>query len=37
MEEAESGKARAKVSNMLNALAAKKLVGLANQYVWIIP
>ena len=37
MEEAESGNGRAKVSNMLNALAEKKLVGLANQCVWIRP
>jgi hypothetical protein len=35
MEEAESNKARAKVSDMLNALAGKHLIGLTDQYVWL--
>ena len=33
----ESGKSRAKVSDMLNALAGKKLVGLTNRFVWFVP
>jgi hypothetical protein len=35
MEEAESNKARAKVSDMLNVLAGKNLIGLTNMYVWM--
>jgi hypothetical protein len=36
MEEAETGKARAKVSDMLNALAGKRLIGLTNKLVWTV-
>ena len=37
LDEMESGKSRAKVSDMLNALAGKKLVGLTNRFVWFVP
>ena len=36
LEEIESGKSRAKVSDMLNTLAGKKLIGLTNRFVWWI-
>jgi AAA domain len=35
MEEAETNRARAKVSGMLNVLAGKNLIGLTNMYVWM--
>jgi hypothetical protein len=35
MEEAESNRARAKLSEMLNVLAGKNLVGLTNMHVWV--
>jgi hypothetical protein len=34
LEESDSANARAKVSNMLNALAGKKIIGTTNKYVW---
>jgi hypothetical protein len=34
LEEAESNKSRAKFSEMLNTLAAKKVIGVTNKYVW---
>jgi AAA domain len=34
MDEAESGKARAKVSGMINTLAGKRLIGTTDRYVW---
>src|SRR5690349_1065800 len=36
MEESESNRARAKVSETLNALAGKHLIGLTDLYVWLI-
>ena len=35
LEEMESGKSRAKVSDMLNALANKKLINLTDRLVWL--
>jgi anti-sigma factor RsiW len=35
MEEAESNRARAKVSDMLNVLAGKNFIGLTNVHVWM--
>jgi hypothetical protein len=35
MEEAESNRARAKFSDMLNVLAGKNLIGLTNTHVWM--
>jgi hypothetical protein len=35
MEEAESNRARAKFSGMLNVLAGKNLIGLTNMHVWM--
>jgi hypothetical protein len=35
MEEAESNRARAKFSEMLNVLAGKSLIGLTNMHVWV--
>jgi AAA domain len=37
IEEVDSGRARAKVSDMINGLAGKKVVGATKQYVWVIP
>jgi len=34
MDEAESNKARAKVSGMINTLAGKRLIGATDRYVW---
>lgn len=36
MEEAESNRARAKVSDMLNVLAGKNLIGVTNTHVWML-
>jgi hypothetical protein len=35
MEEAESNRARAKVSEMMNVLAGKNLIGVTNTHVWM--
>jgi hypothetical protein len=37
LDEADTNNSRAKLSNMLNALAAKKLIGVTNKVVWLIP
>jgi hypothetical protein len=34
LEEGESNNARAKVSNMINALAGKRVIGATNRHVW---
>jgi hypothetical protein len=37
IEEADSGKSRAKISDMINGLAGKKTIGASKQHVWVIP
>ena len=36
IEEADSNKSRATISNMVNALAGKKVIGVTKQHVWVI-
>jgi hypothetical protein len=36
IEEADSNKSRATISNMVNALAGKKVIGATKQHVWVI-
>jgi AAA domain len=37
LDDTESNNSRAKLSNMLNALAGKNVIGLTNRFVWMIP
>jgi hypothetical protein len=36
LDDADTGNSRAKLSNMLNTLAGKKLIGLTDRFVWLI-